>query len=128
MEKENVKNSALAHLKGREMIYSVFENEIFSSPYIMIQFHQDIIIKHQYQNLLIRILSEDLQPRGSTEGRGIKILPPEQMLQRLLILLAQVKAGKMSKNLLKEIQQSGYSFYWAKEILKKVYNNLRKSL
>ena len=50
------------------------------------------------------------------------------MLQRLLIGPAQVKAGNNSENLLKEIRQTIYSLYQAKEITKKVYNNLMKSL
>ena len=55
---------------------------------------------------------------------GLKILTPKQMLQRLTIALAQVKAGNTSKNLLNEIRQIRYSLYWSKEITKKVYNNI----
>ena len=50
------------------------------------------------------------------------------MLQRLPIALAQVKAGNNSQNLLNEIRQIIYSLYHAKEITKKVYNNLMKSI
>ena len=50
------------------------------------------------------------------------------MLQRLPIALVQVKAGKNSENLLNEIKQIIYSQYQSKEITKKVYNNLIKSL
>ena len=50
------------------------------------------------------------------------------MLQRLPIALAPVKAGNKSENLLNEIQQIIYSLYQSKEITKKVYNNLMKSL
>ena len=42
-------------------------------------------------------------------GRGLKILTPKQMLQRLLIALAQIKAGNNSKSLLNEIRQIVYS-------------------
>ena len=59
---------------------------------------------------------------------GLKILTPKQMLQRLPIALAQVKAGNNSENLLNEIRQIIYSLYQSKEITKKVYNNLIKSL
>ena len=38
-----------------------------------------------------------------TEGKGLKILTPRQMLQRLPIALAQVKAGNNSGYLLNEI-------------------------
>ena len=50
------------------------------------------------------------------------------MLQRLPITLAQVKAGNNSENLLDEIREIIYSLYQSKEITKKVYNNLIKSL
>ena len=50
------------------------------------------------------------------------------MPQGLPIALAQVKGGNSSKNLLHEIRQIIYSLYQAKEITKKVYNNLMKSL
>ena len=41
---------------------------------------------------------------------------------------AQVKAGNTSKNLLKEMRQIIYSLYQAKEITKKVYNNIMNSI
>ena len=50
------------------------------------------------------------------------------MLQRLPIAFAQVKAGNNSENLLNEIPQIIYSLYQSREITKKVYNNLMKSL
>ena len=50
------------------------------------------------------------------------------MLQRLPIALAQVKGGNTSENLLSEIRQIICSLYQAKEITKKVYNNIRNSI
>ena len=50
------------------------------------------------------------------------------MLQRLLIALAQVKAGNTSENLLNEIHLVIYSFHRSKEITKKVYNNTMNSI
>ena len=64
----------------------------------------------------------------NTDNSKLKMLTPKQMLQRLPIALAQVKAGNNSKNLLNEIRQIVYSLYQSKEITKKVYNNLTKSL
>ena len=58
----------------------------------------------------------------------LKILPPEQILQRSPIALAQVKADNNSENLLKEIRQIVYSWSHSKEITKKVYNNIIKSI
>ena len=62
--------------------------------------------------------------QNETKGTGLKILTPKQMLQRLPIALAQVKAGNNSENLLNEIRQIIYSLYQSKEITRKVYNNL----
>ena len=38
--------------------------------------------------------------KNKTSGKGLKILTPKQLLQRLPIALAQVKAGNNSENLL----------------------------
>ena len=64
----------------------------------------------------------------NTDNSKLKILTPKQMLQRLPIALAQVKAGNNSENLLNEIRQIIYSLYQEKEITKNVYNNLMKKL
>ena len=65
--------------------------------------------------------------QNKTEGTGLKILSPKQMLQRLPIALAQVKVGNNSESLLNEIRQIFYSLYQAKQITKKIYNNIIKS-
>ena len=57
--------------------------------------------------------------KNETEGKGLKILTPKQMLQRLPIALAQVKAGHNSESLLNEIRQVVYSLYKSKQITKK---------
>ena len=45
------------------------------------------------------------------EGTGLKILTPNQMLKRLPIALAQVKAGNNSESLLNEIRQILFLFF-----------------
>ena len=59
---------------------------------------------------------------------GLGILTPKQVFQRLPIALAQVKAGNNSENLLNNIRQIVYSLYQSKQITKKVYNNIIKSI
>ena len=61
-------------------------------------------------------------------GTWLKILTPKQMRQRLPIALAQVKADNNAENLSNEIRQTVYSLYQSKEITKKVYNNIIKSI
>ena len=82
---ENVLTSVLSLLKGREMVYKAFESGIFQK------------------------LEESQQ-----EGERLKILTPSQMLKRLPIALAQVKAGNNSESLLNEIRQTVYSLYRSK--------------
>ena len=52
--------------------------------------------------------------QNETKEKGLKTLTHKQMLQRLPIALAQVKAGNNSESLLKEIRQIVYSLYQSK--------------
>ena len=47
----------------------------------------------------------------TTKRLGLKIVTPKQMLQRLPIALAQVKAGNNSESLLNEIREIVYSLF-----------------
>ena len=49
--------------------------------------------------------------KQNQKGKGLKILTPNQMLSRLPISLAQLKAGNNSEKLKNEIRQILYSFY-----------------
>ena len=64
----------------------------------------------------------------SPDHSKLKILTPKQMLQRLPIALAQVKAGNNAESLLNEIRQIVYSLYHSNETTKIVYNNIMKSI
>ena len=64
----------------------------------------------------------------ATKGKGLKILTHKQILQRLPIALAQVKAGNNSESLLNEIRQIVYSLCQSKQITKKIYNNIVRSI
>ena len=48
------------------------------------------------------------------------------MLNRLLILLAQIQAGNNSRSIKNETRQILYSLYRSKALTKTVYNNLIK--
>ena len=63
------------------------------------------------RELVINAFKSELFPWKSTTGTGLKILTPKQLLQRLLIVLAQVKAGNNYENKLDEIRQIVYSSY-----------------
>ena len=92
------------------------------------------IFMTQGKRLLIFLLvTQKLDLKLFTNQNKIKLKEkalktPKQMLQRLPIALAQVKAGNNPENLLNEIRRIVYSLYQSQEITKKVYHNLMKSL
>ena len=57
--------------------------------------------------------------RQNQEGQGLKIQTPNEMLNRLLISLAQLKAGNNSVKLKNEIRQLLYSLYRSKNTSKR---------
>ena len=102
-EKEATINNLYNFFKAREMVLNGFKSKLF-------------LTKSKGSGIL------------NSDHSKLKILRPNQMLQRLPIALGQVKAGNNSENLLNEIRQINYLLYQPKEIAKKVRNNLVKSL
>ena len=94
-DKKIVTKNLRNFLKAREMVLNGFRSKIF-------------LTKSTGTGLF------------NTDNSKLKILTPKQMLQRLPIVLAQVKAGSNSENLLNEILQIINSLYQAKEITKNV--------
>ena len=96
---------------GRQKVLNAFESGIFSN-------------KKQgrgFTSILDRIAKV-------SDHKQLKIFTPERMLQRLSIALAQVKVRNTYENLLNKIRQILHSLYQAKEITKKVYNNIMNSI
>ena len=104
--KSDIVDSITSLIQGREMVINAFKSGIFQ----------------------VSKESQEEEAEESQEGKGLKILTPNQMLKRLPIVLAQVKAGNNSESLLNEIRQIVYSLYRSKEITKKVYNNIINSI
>ena len=76
---------------------------------------------------IVKIVKEILKfNEQNQQGKGLKILIPNQMLSRLPITLAQLKAGNNSEKLKNEIRQLLYFLYRSKNMAKQVYNNLIK--
>ena len=67
---------------------------------------------------------ESASERRNQQGQGLKILTPDQMLSRLPITLAQLKAGNNSEKLKNEIRQLLYSLYRSKKLTKQLYKSL----
>ena len=103
----NTIKSSLSDLKNK--IKKMSEDEIkIEKPYEIV----DIVEK---------ILEFNKQ---NQEGQGLKILTPNQMLCRLPITLAQLKAGNNSEKLKNEIRQLLYSLDRSKKLTKQIYKSL----
>ena len=81
-------------------------------------------IKTEKPNEIVDIVEKILEFNEQQEGKGLKILTPSQMLSRLPISLAQLKAGNNSEKLKNEIGQLLYSLYRSKKLTKEIYKSL----
>ena len=68
---------------------------------------------------------ESAVKKRNQQGKGVKILTPNQMLSRLPISLAQLEAGNNSEKPKNEIRQLLHSLYCSKNITKQVYNLIK---
>ena len=82
-------------------------------------------LKKPYEIVKIveKILEFNEQKQKKIEGKGLKILTPSQMLSRLSISLAQLKAGNNSEKLKNEIRQLLYSLYRSKKLTTNTYKS-----
>ena len=67
---------------------------------------------------MVDLKSEESAAERKQKGLGLKILTPNQMLSRLPISLAQLKAGNNSEKLKNKIRQLLYSLYRSKNLQK----------
>ena len=93
-------------------------------------------IKNRWSNLndtkktpreekILEVIKDILKFNEQNQQRkGIKILTPNQMLNRLSIHLAQLQAGNNSNKLKNEIRQLLYSLYRSKNMAKQIYKSL----
>ena len=78
-------------------------------------------IKIEKPDKIVEIVEEIIKfNKQNQQGKGIKILTPNQMLSRLSISLAQLQAGNNSEKLKNEIRQLLYSLYRSKNMTKQV--------
>ena len=81
-------------------------------------------IENEKPDKILEIVEKILEFNEHQSGRGLKILTPNQMLSRLPISLAQLKAGNDSENLKNEISQLLYYLYRSKKLTKQLYKSL----
>ena len=97
------KNSTLVNIIKSGL--SDLKNEIMGEEEKEIEKPSEII------DIVEKILEFNKQ---NEQGQGLKILRPDQMLSRLPITVAQLKAGNNSQKLINEIRQLLYFLYCSK--------------
>ena len=108
--RSHVLDSVSSLVQGREVVLKAFQSGIF----------------HKLEESQKGERANEMSRVNASER--LEILTTNQILKRLPIALAQVKAGNNSESLLNEIRQIFYSLYRSKEITKKVYNNIINSI
>ena len=107
---------------------TVFREQIKTKIYVSLTKLENLVIF--VKNILDRVrLYNDIPELGSKEtdeqpGEGLKIWTPNQMLSRLQISLAQLKAKKNSEELKNQIRRLLYSLYRSKRLAKQIYKSL----
>ena len=82
-------------------------------------------LKIKENEKIIDIVERTLELNSENQlGKGLKIPTPNQMLSRLPIFLAQLKARYNSEKLKNEIRQLLYSLYRSKKLTKQLYKSL----
>ena len=82
-------------------------------------------LKTEENEKMIDIVKRILELNSKNQlGLGLKILTSNQMLSRLPISLAQLKAGNNSEKRKNEIRQLLYSLYRSKKLTKQLYKSL----
>ena len=82
-------------------------------------------LKIKENEKIIDIAERTLELNSENQlGKGLKILTPNQMLSRLPIFLAQLKAGYNSEKFKNEIRQLLYSLNRLKKLPKQFYKSL----
>ena len=86
---------------------------------------KDKVSRVEENEKIIDIVERILELNSEKQlGLGLKILTPNQMLSRLPITLAQLKAGNNSEKLENEIRQLLYFLYRSKKLTKQLYKSL----
>ena len=123
-------NPSDMYKKLRETKVKENEDQVYSIKKILDKIRKEIknvpknktfILNEWIINIFERILYFN---QLEQQGLGLKILTPNQMLSRLPITLARLKAGNTSEKLKNEIRQLLFSLYISKNLTKQLYKCL----
>ena len=84
-------------------------------------------IKNEKPNEILEIINKIIDSNKEVQnqhGENLKILTPNQMLNRLLITLAQLKARNNSEKIKNKTRQLLYSLYRSKKLIATIFKSL----
>ena len=111
--------------KNKELEWEWFKSKSKSDLKDEIKEMSDDETKMEKLYKIVSIVEKILEfNRQNQEGKRLKILTPDQVLSRLLISLAQLKAENNSEKLKNEIRKLLYSLYHSRKLTRAIYNNL----
>ena len=127
-EKNDTLHSTKIFYTIKNVIINAFKKDVF--PYIdgfQVKKETDEDTDEEIDTTIMAELEseESAAERRNQQGKGIKILTPNQMLSRLPISLVQLEVGNNSNKLKNEIRQLLY-FLYRSNMTKQVYSNLIK--
>ena len=110
--------------KNKNMVKSINKN-LNNMKKIIKNMPENKTFKIEENEKIIDIVERILELNSEKQlGLGLKILTPNQILSRLPITLAQLKAGNNSEKLKSEIRQLLYFLYRSKKLTKQIYQSL----
>ena len=116
----------LGNAKGeqnKEQVYFI-NKQLTKIKKIVKNVPQDRTSKIEENEKIIGVIERILELNNENQlGEDLKILTPDQMLSRLPIILAQLKAGNNPEKPVNEIRQLLYSLYRSRKFTKTIYNN-----
>ena len=119
---EKLKNAS--YEKNKNMVESI-NKKLTKLKNIVKNVPKGEVSKVEENKKIIVIVERILELNSKKQlGIGLKILTPDQMLSRLPITLAQLKAGNNSEKLKNEIRQLLYSLYRSKKLTKQLHKSL----
>ena len=109
---------------NKDQVYLI-EKTLTNIKNIVKNVPKDNPLKTEENEKIIDIVERIFELNSENQlGLGLKILTPNQMLSRLPISLARLKAGNNSEKLKNEIRQLLYSLYRSKKLTKQLYKSL----
>ena len=94
---------------NKEQVYFI-NKQLTKIKNIVKNMPKDNKLKTKEKEKIINVVERIVELNNENQlGEGLKILTPDQMLSRLPITLAQLKAGNNSEKLINEIKQLLYS-------------------